>query len=149
MKLPRTIFAIILLSPCVHLFSQSISDFIVIDEIADNITELQAEFNDQPNVLWTDRDSPDAIRQITDFIEGLQIENLHIYVPTKPGAIVFSSIAITPDDVADLAVELHAWSNAITKQVVIHSETVFTGEEGLLLKQRLEEATGLLFTTLN
>ena len=145
MKISKTIFAIIFMCPMVHAFSQSYSDFIVIDEIVENITQLKAEFDDQPN----DGTSLNAIKQISNAAEMLQIENLHIYVPTKPGAIVFNSIAITTINVDDLAEELKEWSNVVTNQVVIHSEVVFTGDEGNLLKQRLEEITGLVFTTQN
>jgi len=149
MKISKIIFVIILLCPVLSVFSQVVSDFIVIDEIADNMTQLKAEFRDQPNVYWTDGTTINALRQIAIASEGIQIENLHIYVPTKPGAIVFSSIAITSYDVEEVAEELKALSNFIGNSVVIHSEVVFNGEEGQLLKQKLEEITGLLFTTQN
>ena len=149
MKISRIILAIILLCPALSVFSQVVSDFIVIDEIADNMTQLKAEFKDQPNVYWTDGTTINALRQIAHASEGKQIENLHIYVPSKPGAIVFSSIAITSYDVEEVAEELKALSNFVGNSVVIHSEVVFNGEEGQLLKQKLEEITGLLFTTQN
>jgi len=149
MKISKIILAIILLCPAMSIFSQVVSDFIVIDEIADNMTQLHAEFKDQPNVYWTDGTTINALTQIATASEGLQIENLHIYVPTKPGAIVFSSIAITSYDVEEVAEELKALSNFVDNSVVIHSERVFNGEEGQLLKQKLEEITGLLFTTQN
>ena len=149
MKISKIIFAIILLCPGLNVFSQVVSDYIVIDEIADNMTQLKAEFKDQPNVYWTDGTTINALRQIALASEGKQIENLHIYVPTKPGAIVFSSIAITSYDVEEVAEELKALSNFVGNSVVIHSEVVFNGEEGQLLKQKLEEITGLLFTTQN
>lgn len=149
MKISKTIFAIILLCPIATVFSQSYTNFIVIDEIAENYNEVKAEFADQTNVYWTDGTSVDALEQISKAATGLQIENLHIYAATKPGAIVFNSIAITSRNVDEIAEELQEWSNVVTKQVVIHSEVVFTREEGALLKQRLEEITGLLFTTQN
>jgi hypothetical protein len=149
MQISKAIFAIILLCPVLNVFSQSVSDFIVIDEIADNMTQLEAEFKEQPNVYWTDGNSVNALSQIAFACEGKQIENLHIYVPTKPGAIVFSSIAITSNDVGEVAEELKVLSNFVSKTVVIHSNHVFMGEKGQLLKQQLEEITGLLFTTQN
>ena len=80
---------------------------------------------------------------------NLQIEDLHIYVLTKPGAIVFNSIAVTPNNVNDLSADLKTWSKNVSNQVVIHSEVVFAGDEGILLKQSLEDITGLIFTTQN
>ena len=139
MKFLKTVFAIMLMCPMGLAFSQSYTDFIVIDEIADNYSQLESEFSGQSNVYWTDGDSPTAIAQISNTGREIQIENLHIYVPTKPGAIVFSSIAITNQNIDELAQQLSAWSNLVTSQVVIHSEIVFTGDKGILLKQRLEE----------
>jgi hypothetical protein len=40
-------------------------------------------------------------------------------------------------------------SNFVSNTVVIHSDHVFMGEEGQLLKQQLEEIAGLLFTSQN
>lgn len=149
MKISKIIFAIILLCPALSIYSQVVSDFIVIDEIADNMPQLQSEFKDQPNVYWTDGTSINALRQIDIASKGMQCENMHIYAPTKPGVIGFSSIAITSYDVEEVSEELKALSNLVGKRVVIHSEVVFDGEEGQLLKQKLEEITGLLFTTQN
>jgi len=149
MKFLKPILVIVLMCPVVLAFSQTYSDFIVIDEIAENYAQLESEFSGQANVYWTDANSPNAIEQISLTASTLQIENLHIYVPTKPGAIVFNSIAITNHNLDELTEHLSAWNYLVTTQVVIHSEVVFTGEEGILLKQRLEEITGLVFTMQN
>ena len=147
-KSKLTLVAIFMLA-AVQLFSQSNSVFIVIDEIAEDITELKSEFSGQPNVYVTDGISPSAIVQISDALKRLQIADLHIYVSTKPGAIVFNSIAITENILTELSTDLEAWSRSITGRVVIHSDVVFEGEEGSLLKQRLEEITGLVFINQN
>ena len=149
MKLLKSILVVILMSPAILAFSQTYSDFIVIDRIADNYAQLKTEFSGQANVYWTNGNSPNAIEQIANTASTLQIENLHIYAPTKQGAIVFNSIAITTHTLDELAEQLSVWNNLVTHQVVIHSEVVFTGDQGLLLKQRLEEITGLVFTMQN
>jgi len=132
-----------------HLFSQSNQDIILIDEIADDITELLAEFGNQLNVYVTDANTPDALAQITEELVNLRIRDLHIYVPTKPGAIVFSSIAITSENVDELPFDLTDWTKVISGKVVIHSDVVFTGEEGILLKQQLESNSGVAFISQN
>jgi len=149
MKTIRNLFVLIFLSPFVTVLAQPASEFIVVDEIADNITQLQDEFEGQANVFWTDGNSLNALEQISAALEGRQIENLHIYVPTKPGAIVFSSLAITSMDVYELSEELNVLGNYVSNSVVIHSDVVFNGEEGQLLKQRLEEVSGVVFTVQN
>ncbi len=149
MKVSRSTLFIILILTAGHLFSQSNQDIILIDEIADDITELLAEFGNQPNVYVTDANTPDALAQITEELVNLRIRDLHIYVPTKPGAIVFSSISITSENVDELPFDLTDWTKVISGKVVIHSDVVFTGEEGILLKQQLESKSGVAFISQN
>lgn len=149
MKSSKSILLITLMCLVVNAYSQSNSVFIIIDEIAENVEQLTAEFSGQSNVLVTDGSSPDVLTQIAGSVEHLEIDELHIYTATKPGALVFSSIAVTPDNEDEWSEALKFWSRMATTKVVIHSEVVFTGEEGLLLKQRLEELSGLDFSTRN
>ncbi len=149
MKILKLTFITILMFTVVKTFSQSNSVFIVIDEIADNVTQLKSEFSNYSNLYVTNGISPDAVKQISISMEELQIEDLHIYVLTKPGAMIFNSIAVTADNVDDWSVDLKSWSKNVTNKVVIHSEVVFSGDEGNLLKQRLEDITGLLFIAQN
>lgn len=149
MKVSRLPLFIILLCFAGPLFSQSLEDLIIIDESADHYTELQAEFGNRANVYFTDGNTPDALRQITDQLVDLRIRDLHIYVPTKPGAIVFASIVITWESVDELPLELTDWTEVISGKVVIHSEAVFTGDEGQILKHELESKTGLAFVSQN
>lgn len=146
MDLLKPILVIVFVCSFAHASSQSYSDFIVVDEIFENISELKSEYGNQAKVYWIEGTSVNAIHQISTATQAMQIENLHIYVPTKPGAIVFSSIAITSRNVNELEDELLAWSNLVSNKVVIHSEVVFTGDDGALLQRRLEEITGLSFT---
>ena len=145
MKVSKPTLFFILILTAGHLFSQSNQDFIIIDEIADDITELLVEFGNQPNVYVTDANTPDALEQISGQLVNMSIADLHIYVPTKPGAIVFSSIAITSENVDELPFDLTDWTKVISGKVVIHSDVVFTGEEGILLKQQLENKSGVVF----
>lgn len=149
MKYSKVLFVLLLMCPFLHSFSQSFSEFIVIDEIAENYAELLEEFSGQANVYWIDGTDQNAVEQISLAAQVVQIGTLRIYVPTKPGAIVFSSVAITWNNVDELAEHLGNWGQMVTDQVVIHSDVVFSGEEGAILKQRLEEITGLVFTSQN
>ena len=139
----------ILLCTVFNAYSQSISEFIIIDEIADNAEELISEFSNQSNVYVTNDIAPNALGQIVGSVGNQQVEDLHIYVSTKPGAIVFNSIAITMDNADEWSADLEAWSGIVSGKIIIHSDVVFSGDEGILLKERLEDITGLSFTTQN
>jgi hypothetical protein len=149
MKKFKLTLTTLLLCMVVHVHSQSSHEFIIIDEIADNVEQLISAFGNQSNVYVTDGITPNALGQILKRTENLQIDVLHIYVLTKPGAIVFNSIALTADNMNDWSADLEALSGIVTNKIILHSEVVFTGEEGVLLKEHLEEITGLLFTTEN
>jgi hypothetical protein len=131
-----------------NMFAQSSNDFVVIDEIAENVESLKKQFNGQ-NVYFTSGIEVGAISQITNALKGQKFENVHIYVPAKPGAIVFSSIAVVNSNVNKFASELAKWKSIISGEVIIHSDIVFSSEAGVQLKQELERLTGLTFTTIN
>lgn len=149
MKLFNLSLSVFLLSMTASVFSQSNSVFVLIDETAEDIEQLESEFSNQANVYFADGSSLSAIDQIPESTKDIQIEKLHIYTATKPGAIVFSSLAITTNNESEWSPYLKACAGLVTKQVVIHSDVVFSGEEGSLLKQRLEDISGLMFTTQN
>ena len=147
MNLLKLTLSVFLLSLITNAFSQSNSVYIIIDETAEDIEQLASEFSNQSNVYFADGSSLNAIDQISDSEKDIQIGELHIYAATKPGAIVFSSIAITMNNESDWSPYLKEWAVVISTQIVIHSKVVFSGEEGIQLKQRLEEISGLVFTT--
>ena len=149
MKVTFFHLCILLIITSGDLFSQTDQDLIIIDEIADDYTELLAQYENHPNVYVTDGNTPDALRQITEQLVNLRIEDLHIFVPTKPGAIIFSSIAVTSETLEELPFDLTDWTKVISGKVVIHSDVVFTEEGGQLLKQQLEARTGLVFISQN
>jgi len=147
MKLITRALLFFLLVVSVKAFTQTSNNFIIIDEIADNVQVLEKQFEGHDNVYKTKGIETLAIGQISKAIKGKDIKNLEIYVATKPGAMVFSSAAITSQNVNQFSVELKEWKNAVSNNVIIYSDNVFSGENGMLLKQKIEEITGLVFTT--
>lgn len=127
-------------------FSQSTSEFVVIDEIAENAPTLENQNLEHANVFHTNGIKLGALEQISLALKNAEVDVLHIYVSTKPGALVFNSQALTPDVIAEFSKELSNWRTSVSREVIIHSENVFSGPEGELLKQMLEELTGLTFT---
>jgi len=149
MKLTKLTLTIALVCVISNTFAQSITKYIIIDELAQNIDQLISEFGNQSNVYVTDGFSPEDIEQYSSSPNELQIDEIHIYTATKPGAIVFSSMSVTLHNEEDWAPLVRKLSEIISARIVIHSEVVFTGEEGLLLKQQLEANTGLAFACQN
>lgn len=149
MKASKFITVVVLVCITVNTFSQSESDLIIIDEIAENIEQLKSEFSAYPYVYIINEIAPNALEQTSLALANKQIEDLHIFVLTKPGAMIFNNIALTTDKLDELPGDLSRWSDFISGKVVIHSDIVFTGKEGILLKHRLESITGLEFIMQN
>lgn len=149
MNLSRLTLSVFLLCWITTAFTQTYPVFIIVDEIAEDLDQLKSEFSNQPNVYFINGFSPNAIEQFAGAAENLHIDELHIYAATKPGAIVFNSVAINPGSLPEVSPALKEWSGVVNNKVVIHSDVVFTGDEGILLKQGLEEITGLPFSSQN
>lgn len=149
MKLSRIVLFFLFLCSITTAFSQSYPVFRVIDELAEDIDQLTAEFENQANVYFIRGYSPDALDQHSEVPDDLKIEELHIYTATKPGAIVFNSFAINIHSLEEITPALKEWSRIVSHRVVIHSEVVFSEDEGMRLKNRLEEITGLIFSSQN
>lgn len=149
MKVSKLALFIIMISAAGQLFSQSNEDIIIIDDIADDITELLETYATHPRVYVADSDTPEELRQLTDQLVDLRIKDLHIYTPTKPGSIVFSAMVLSPGNLDVLPFDLTDWTTVISGKVIIHSDVVFTGDQGQLLKEELESRTGLEFISQN
>ena len=126
-------------------FSQESKDFYVIDE---GIGEM--EFFDPPllkesNVYEIRGFTPNALKQISTALSGMEIQDLHILVLTKPGAIIFNNLSVTPGNMDEWSTVIRGWARSVQHKVVIHSDVVFTTEEGGRLKQSLEEISQLEF----
>jgi hypothetical protein len=130
----------------INAYSQSGSDLFILDENAEGIDQVRAGFAPGSKVFEPTGFAPNAVQQMTEFMKGLEMKDLHVYALTKPGAIVFNSISVTTNNLDEWSGDLKEWGKHVNGKVFIHSEVVFSGEEGLQLKQSLEEITGLVFT---
>lgn len=146
MQTKKSFLTIITFLLAATIYSQDSNDIIVVDEIAGNMTQLKEQYGEASNAYFLEGIEKLAPEQIANVLEKHQGVDLHIYVLTKPGAIVFSSVALTPDNVRDFTDVLKAWKGHIAGSVLIHSEIVFTTGKGIELKRELEDITGLTFT---
>jgi hypothetical protein len=121
-------------------------DYLVVDPSAPTLAQLQAQYNGNPNVFFNDnpKAAPYVIPRIMD---GHPSTDLHLFVATQPGSLMFSSVTLTVANADSYAESLANWKNNISGQVVIHSADVFTTAAGAALKAKLEQLTNLTFAT--
>jgi len=134
---------------CLNVYSQDIRDYLILDEGVEEILEPGSGMLRQSDVYRINGFSPNAVVQISNALEGRQVRNLQIIVLTKPGALVFNNMSVTPDNAGDWSDAILEWKKYVGNQVVIYSDAVFSGEEGMQLKRKLEEVSGLEFTMQN
>ena len=121
-------------------------DFVAIDNSCQAAEELKSQFNGQ-NTIVVEPTNIMATAQIASALNDKQINDLHIFVSTKPGAFGFGNMTLNAESIQEHAVALSKLASFVTGKVVIHSNDVFTSERGLDFKTKLEQITRLTFVT--
>jgi hypothetical protein len=84
------------------------------------------------------------IKFITNELKKSVYDEIHLYMLTKPGSIVFDEINIIHENIQDFSGDFSEWKS-ITKpefKIIIHSENLTSGEEGLFIVRKIKEFTG-------
>jgi len=124
------------------IFSQN---FAVIDDTYLNVKQAKARYYSQQTYLVKDNQVM-AANQIATALDGKTITNLHLFVSTEPGSIVFSNMTINADNLKENAFILLQMASYVSENIIIHSPNVFTTELGIEFKTKLEQLTGLNFS---
>ena len=89
-------------------------------------------------------DEGNPIKFITNELKKSTYDDIHLYMLTKPGSIIFDEINIIPENIQEYSGDFSEWKS-ITKpgfEIVIHSEDLTSGPEGLFLVKKITEYTG-------
>jgi len=148
LNMKRIIFLVVLaFGLVVQLKAQNPAvDYLVIDPTSPNLAQLQAQYNGNPSVFFNENPKA-APYVIPSIMADHPSADLHLFVATQPGSLMFNSITITVANAADYASSFALWKNNISGNVVVHSSDVFTTSSGEALKTKLEQLTNLTFTT--
>jgi len=137
-KLSILIFSLLLGS---GVFGQN---FAVIDDTYQNVDQAKSRYYNQQTYMVKDNKVMPA-NQIATALEGKVVSNLHLFVSTEPGAIVFSNMTINSDNLKENALALLQMASFVSDNIIIHSQNVFIGDLGMEFKTKLEQLTGLNF----
>lgn len=133
---------IVSLLVCTGIFSQN---FAVIDDTYLNVKQAKSRYYSQQTYMVKDNHVNPA-NQIATALDGKSITNLHLFVSTEPGSIVFSNLTINADNLKENALILLQMASYVSENIIIHSPNVFTTDLGIDFKNKLEQLTGLNFT---
>jgi hypothetical protein len=122
-------------------------NFAVIDEDFANAEQARNRyFSQQTCVVKHEQDL--ASNQISAAMDGRMISNLHLFVTTEPGSIVFCNMTLTSENLKDYALNLLQMASCVSDKIIVHSTNVFSTEQGIDFKNKLEQLTGLTVTSI-
>jgi len=149
MKTRAYFTAVILFALCFSVNSQNLlPDYLIIEKNFPGKSDLEKSMKDSENVFFNNTSSP-VFTQISSIIEGKGINNLHLFIQTESGKMIFEGIILTNTNISGFAEHLSTWKNSVKGRVIIHSNVIFNNTEGDELKQKLESITGLPFEIRN
>jgi hypothetical protein len=132
---------ILIIRPALDLTGQPVS-LIVIDPLVEKESRIIANVPGQKVVMLPDEGNP--LKFIAKELKESTYDEIHLFLLTKPGSIIFDEINIIPENIQDYAGDFGEWKS-ITKpefKIVIHSEDLASGQEGLFLVKKITEFTG-------
>ena len=125
------------------------NDFTIVGQSSNdgNMRQIEKRYQHRVNTCFITDSEINAIDQIGVALATKgKVENLHIYLKTSPGELIFSnSTILTINNINDFSMSLQNWKQYVSGKVVIHSHVVFDQPEGLQLRKNLETLSGLQF----
>ncbi|OFY69998.1 MAG: hypothetical protein A2Y71_12105 [Bacteroidetes bacterium RBG_13_42_15] len=133
---------IIIVHSTLNIIGQPLS-LIVIDPIMENeIRGIASTYQGQKVITLPDEGNP--LKLIAKELKESNYDEIHLFLLTKQGSIIFDEINIIPENIQNFSGDFSEWKS-ITKQefkIVIHSENLTSGQEGLFLVKKITEFTG-------
>jgi len=119
------------------------SVLVVIDPLVENeISNITSTYPAQRVITLPDEGNP--IRFIANELKKSLYDEIHLYLLTKPGSIIFDEINILPENIQMYSAEFSEWKSIGKPElkVIIHSDNLTSGQEGELLVKKITEFTG-------
>ena len=124
-----------------------IARLIVIDPLVGNETRnIKDAYPGQKVIILPDEGNP--LKLIANELKDSLYDEIHLYLLTKPGSIIFDEINIIPENIQDYSGDFGEWKK-LTKpetKIVIHSDDLNSVQEGLFLVGKITDFTGRVVT---
>ena len=121
-----------------------LSDFLMFESNYSELSLYQKTLKETENVFFNTSQEP-MFNFVISLLKNKEINNLHLYLDCKPGELDFGGLKITNLNIMDYSKYFNGWKQVVKGRVIIHSNIVFNDDNGLELKKKLEEITGLPF----
>ena len=131
----------LLTCPAFYLTAQP-SKLIVIDPLVSNEYKNIVTQTGQKVINLPDEGNP--IKFIGGELKKSVYNEIHIYLLTKPGSLIFDEINIIPENIDEYSADFIAWKGLMKQGsvIIIHSDNLTSVQEGLLITGKITEYTG-------
>lgn len=120
-----------------------IKKLIVIDPLLSGETDnLVTRAPDIKVLRLPDKGNPITI--ITSELKTSSYDEIHLYLLTKPGSIIFDEINILPENVQDFSADFVQWKNLLNQgaRIIIHSGNLTSEPGGTEILEKISGFTG-------
>jgi hypothetical protein len=136
-----SLFQIFIICPSYYLNGQT-ARLTVFDPLVEKESGNLSNLQGQKLVILPEVGNP--LKFITKELKESSYDEVHLYILTKQGSIIFDEINLIPENIQEYSGDFNEWKS-LTKpefKIVIHSEDLTSGEEGLFLVKKITEFTG-------
>jgi Domain of unknown function (DUF4347) len=116
---------------------------IIIDTLVENEHKnIRAYDPGQKVIILPAEGNP--VKLVNDELKKAWYGEIHLYMLTKPGSIIFDEINIIPDNIEEYASGFREWKGKLKQdsKIFIHSADLTSVPEGLTIIQKIREYTG-------
>lgn len=118
------------------------STLVVVDPLYAGDNPGQSYVQNKKTLVLPDQGNP--LRIITNELKTSSYDEVHIYVLTKPGSLIFDETAILSDNIRNFAADFSEWKGLLIPgaKIIIHSENLLSGPGGDILTGAIAGFTG-------
>ncbi|MFZ0282331.1 MAG: DUF4347 domain-containing protein, partial [Bacteroidales bacterium] len=115
---------------------------IIIDPLVENEYKNPDTPAVQKVIILPDEGNP--IKIIADELKKSSYDEIHLFILTKPGSLIFDEINIIPGNIEEYSDDFKVWKSLMKpgSKIIIHSDTLTSEPEGLILTKKITEYTG-------
>jgi hypothetical protein len=122
-------------------------DFVIVGMVSGdmNMIQIQMRYEGAQDAFFIKESSISGIEQIANALEGLKINDLHVFAKSNGKDLFLTDLPITTENVNDFTVQLKRWKKSISGKVVVHNNTGNQSSELNNLLVKMKELTQLEF----
>jgi len=118
------------------------SKLVIIDPLVKNDLRDITDDNNQKIIILPEEGDP--VKLIGEELKKSAYDEVHLYMLTKPGSIIFDEKNILPENIEESSADFRGWKTGLKSgsEIIIHSPDLGSTPEGLFITDKIAEYTG-------